>query len=134
MSAEPLPSHSERHEHDGVGAHGIPGRPTGFSCPDCGGVLGEEVDGPEVRLRCRVGHHMTIGALDDAKGAAVEDALWAAVRALEEKAALSRRLEQRARRQEDPTSADRHHRECCAAERRSAVVRDLLREAGTTTD
>ena len=109
-----------------VGGAGVPGRATGFSCPDCGGVLGEVLESGEVVLRCRVGHVLELDALVRAKAAAVEDALWASVRALEEKAALARRLFERAKRQEDTAGAERHRREWHAAERRAEVVRDVL--------
>jgi hypothetical protein len=75
-------------EEEGLGGMGLPGSPTGLSCPVCGGVLGERAEGDELKLECRIGHVVVLEALLDAKAAAVEDALWAAVRALDEKAAL----------------------------------------------
>lgn len=112
---------------DGIGGAGVPGRPTGFCCPRCGGVLGESSDGNVLRLECRTGHAATPEQLVEAKAAAVEDALWAAVRALEEKAALNRRLSERASRRRDGGDAAVHRREASAAERRATVVRQLLR-------
>jgi two-component system chemotaxis response regulator CheB len=44
------------------------------------------------RFRCRVGHAWTAEALLEAQGSAWERALWAAVRALDEKALLGRRM------------------------------------------
>lgn len=79
-----------------------------------------------VKLECRVGHVVVLDALLDAKAAAVDDALWAAVRALEEKAALARRMSQRALQREDVEGAARHARLSKAAERRAGVVRNVL--------
>lgn len=110
----------------GLGGLGLPGSPTGLSCPRCGGVLGETVEGDELTLECRIGHVVVLDALLDAKAAAVEDALWAAVRALEEKAALAKRLAQRAQQREDLEAAARHARVAHAAERRAGIVRDVL--------
>ncbi|HUR23133.1 MAG TPA: hypothetical protein VMZ73_04605 [Acidimicrobiales bacterium] len=110
----------------GLGGLGLPGSPTGLSCPRCGGVLGEKVDGDELKLECRIGHVLLLDALLDAKAAAVEDALWAAVRALEEKAALGNRLSQRAQHRDDLEGASRHARLARAAERRAGIVRDVL--------
>jgi two-component system, chemotaxis family, protein-glutamate methylesterase/glutaminase len=56
----------------------------------------------------------------------VEDALWAAVRALEEKAALAKRMAQRAQQRDDPEGVTRHSRLSLAAERRAGIVRDVL--------
>lgn len=118
--------HSTNGDVDTLGGLGLPGSPTGLSCPRCGGVLGEQSEGGELRLECRVGHVVVLDMLLDAKAAAVEDALWAAVRALEEKAALARRLSQRAQQREEAETASRHARVSHAADRRAAIVRDVL--------
>ncbi len=122
-TAGPPPEGSET---EGLGGLGVPGSPTGLSCPVCGGVLGEQAQGDQLRLECRIGHVVELEALLDAKAAAVEDALWAAVRALEEKAALERRLSQRAELREDAEGAALHARVSRAAGRRAGIVRDVL--------
>ena len=68
------------------------GRPSVFACPECHGVLWELKDGKLVRFRCRVGHSYGAESLTRELSMASESALWAAVRALEEKAALQRRV------------------------------------------
>ncbi|WP_447007036.1 chemotaxis protein CheB [Saccharothrix isguenensis] len=72
------------------------GRPSNFSCPDCDGNLVEltlaEPDGVPKRFRCQVGHAWTAEALLQAQGAALEKAVWTALRTLEEKAGLARRM------------------------------------------
>src|SRR5437764_688135 len=73
-----------------------PGVPSPFSCPDCGGVLWELEDGAVLRFRCRTGHAWTAASLVAQQETAVEDALWAALRALEETAAHNQRLADRA--------------------------------------
>jgi two-component system chemotaxis response regulator CheB len=71
------------------------GKPSALACPDCHGVLWEMEEGQLLRFRCRVGHAYTADALNVAMSEAGEDALWVAMRALEEKAALLRRLASR---------------------------------------
>ena len=68
------------------------GVPSVFACPECHGVLWEFKDGKMTRFRCRVGHSYGTESLNKELSIASETALWAAVRALEEKAALQRRL------------------------------------------
>ena len=73
-----------------------------------------------------MGHVLALDTLLDAKAADVEDALWAAVRALEEKAALARRMWERARQGDDVEAARRHERVSMAASRRAGIVREVL--------
>jgi two-component system, chemotaxis family, protein-glutamate methylesterase/glutaminase len=65
------------------------GPPSGYTCPDCNGSLMALGHGS---FRCRVGHAWTSEALLDARDDEVEGALWIALRSLQEKATLSRRL------------------------------------------
>jgi two-component system, chemotaxis family, protein-glutamate methylesterase/glutaminase len=69
-----------------------PGSPSVFGCPDCGGVLWEVDHEHGLRFRCRVGHAYTAHSLLAAEDSGLEDALWAALRALEEQESLSRRM------------------------------------------
>ena len=69
-----------------------PGTPSNFSCPDCGGVLQQIEDDKALRFRCRVGHALSATTLLTAQSDNVEQALWSALRALEEKAEMARKL------------------------------------------
>jgi two-component system chemotaxis response regulator CheB len=68
------------------------GTPSVFACPDCHGVLWEIKEGGSIRYRCRTGHEYSEHILNEELSHATENALWAAMRALEEKAAMSRRI------------------------------------------
>ena len=72
-----------------------PGAPSPYSCPECGGVLREVEDGDSLRFRCRVGHAFTADGVLEGQDESVENALWTALRALQERAALSERLAER---------------------------------------
>lgn len=65
------------------------GSPSGYTCPDCNGSLIALSDG---NYRCRVGHAWTPDALLRASDDEVENALWVAMRSLQEKAKLSHRM------------------------------------------
>lgn len=65
------------------------GPPSGYTCPDCNGSL---ISVSEGNYRCGVGHAWTADALLRARDDGVENALWIAIRSLQEKAKLSRRL------------------------------------------
>jgi two-component system chemotaxis response regulator CheB len=61
-------------------------------CPICQGVLTEAQPGVFQHFRCHVGHAFSLDSLIREQSEEMERALWAAVRSLEEGAALSRRL------------------------------------------
>ena len=103
------------------------GSPSGYTCPECSGALWEIVDGDLVRFRCRVGHGYGADSLDAEQARALEAALWTAVRALEERAALSTRMADRARQQRHPHTAARFQNRAVEAERRANEVRAVLR-------
>lgn len=65
------------------------GSPSGYTCPDCNGSL---IGVSEGNYRCHVGHAWTADALLEARDGEVDGALWVAMRSLQEKAKLSRRL------------------------------------------
>lgn len=100
---------------------------TGLTCPECHGALWEETDGNIVSYRCRVGHAFSLEHLDEAQSDTVEDALWMAVRALEEQAAL---LNRSVRRLENGGPANRTTRRMrdrvTAVLDRAEVLRDVL--------
>ena len=105
-----------------------PGKVSSFGCPDCGGVLWEIQDGDFVRYRCRVGHAWTSEALLGKQTDSFDDALWTAIRALEESASLSRQIASRHQARGAATLASRFEEQAQRAEHRAAVIRDSLLE------
>jgi two-component system, chemotaxis family, protein-glutamate methylesterase/glutaminase len=103
-----------------------PGKPSGFSCPDCNGVLWQIRDGGLERYRCRVGHAWSPESLLIQQSEALEAALWVALRSLEERAALSRRLAEPARRRGHSITATRFEEQAAEAQQAARLVRDLL--------
>jgi two-component system, chemotaxis family, protein-glutamate methylesterase/glutaminase len=103
-----------------------PGRPSGFSCPDCNGVLWQIQDSGLERYRCRVGHAWSPESLLTQQSEALEAALWVALRSLEERAALSRRLAEPARRRGHSITATRFEEQAAEAQQAARLVRDLL--------
>lgn len=95
-------------------------------CPECGGVLFESERGEFLHFRCHVGHAYSEEALFASQSRALEGALWSAVRALEEKADLSRRLSERSGRRGLPRAAAQFEASAREAERGSALIRQSL--------
>ena len=72
------------------------GGPTGLTCPDCGGALWEVENGRAVRYQCHVGHQYAPENLEAGQRDSLDQALWSAVRVLEEQAELKARMAARA--------------------------------------
>jgi two-component system chemotaxis response regulator CheB len=104
--------------------------PSPFSCPSCHGVLFELPGSPAPRFRCRVGHAWSPASLEDEQSRSVDQALWAAVRALEEKASLVERLADEARRHGRPHSAANYTGRSAVARAQAEAVRTLVQGEG----
>jgi two-component system, chemotaxis family, protein-glutamate methylesterase/glutaminase len=104
-----------------------------FACPECGGALQEVLVGPISRYRCRTGHIYSPLTLLETKGAELEAALWAAVRALEEEASVAGRLAGRSRELGADAAARRFEKRQGDAAERADVVRQALHSVGRTS-
>jgi len=114
---------------------GAGGAPSGqldvLPCPECGGSLYRTEDGASVRLRCRVGHAWSPQTLAAQQYVELESALWMALRSLEEKAAATRELANRATVSGRALSGEAFDGLAVEAERAAALVRDLLVRAAS---
>jgi two-component system chemotaxis response regulator CheB len=104
-----------------------PGTPSAYSCPDCGGVLWEIEDGEDyIRYRCRVGHAFSPETMLDAQNDVLEEALWSAMKTLEESARLSARLAANERRRGHDWLVKRFEEKERDARTRAEVIRKFL--------
>jgi two-component system chemotaxis response regulator CheB len=111
------------------------GTPAGLTCPNCAGPLYEMSDGPQLRFRCRVGHAFGGAALSAEQQNTTEGAFWAALRALEEQAALARRLATRARELGQRHNVAQFEERAVTAEHQARIVREeLLRSLAPSAD
>lgn len=108
-----------------------PGEPSVFSCPDCGGVLWEIKDGEFSHYRCRVGHAFSPENMLSAQNEALEQALWTAMKTLEESAALSRRLAASERLQDHDWMAARFDDRERDARKHVEVIRRVIGSQST---
>ena len=109
-----------------------PGKPSVYGCPECGGTLWEIQEGEVFRYRCRIGHAYSAQTLLAEQADALEDALWVALRALEESASLSSHMAERAEKRGSMHSAIKFKEQAQAAYERAEIVRHALKY-GTLT-
>lgn len=76
------------------------GRPSKIVCPDCSGVLWEISGSDPKRYRCHTGHAYTVQSLEHTHAVRTDQALWTALRALQEREELLRQMAQAHRRHE----------------------------------
>ena len=108
----------------------VPGAPSGLTCPDCGGALFERPGEKPMHFRCRTGHAYSPESLLAQQSSALEAAFWAALRSLEENAALSRRMEKRTREHGNPRSCESYRKRADDADRHAALIRAILERGG----
>jgi two-component system chemotaxis response regulator CheB len=103
-----------------------PGTPSAFACPECGGALFELGQNEVIRFRCRTGHAFSPDTLFSHQDSSLENSLWVALRALEESAALSSRLAERAHRRGHAAAAERFTERARASVVHAEHIRRML--------
>lgn len=106
------------------------GPPSGLTCPDCGGALWQIEDGSLVRFQCHVGHHYSAESLAMHQDESVEQALWSAVRALEERAELRRRMASQTEAAGLAAVAESFATQARVAEEEADRIRSVLEDSG----
>lgn len=98
-------------------------------CPECGGPLWAiEADGPR-RYRCHVGHGFTAKALLSSQNNALEQALWVAMRTMEERANLTKMMARDERERGRDMAAQAYEERSEALRSHAQVIRRLLTDS-----
>lgn len=112
---------SSMNEMDGLGRRSV------LSCPDCGGVMWEIDEGDVVRYRCHVGHTYAAELMSVAMDDNLRRALATALRALEEREALARKLHRQAISSGHRLLAENWADKAREFERETQVIRESIR-------
>lgn len=97
--------------------------PSPLTCPDCNGVLSEVRGEGPLRYRCQIGHASTAEVLDG-RSDKVDEALRVALRVMEERVTLVRRMAEDARRTGRTTVAELYESRTEEYSRYAQVLRD----------
>jgi two-component system chemotaxis response regulator CheB len=102
------------------------GQRTTYTCPQCAGSIWQIGDEEPLRFRCHVGHSFTAGPFLAEQTNYVEDALWTAVRALEEKVTLTRQVAKRMSDSGLRAPAQKYQEHADNLDKEVSIVRDLI--------
>ena len=128
----PMPDHIKQEadmaelDAGSIQSHERPGNPSAFTCPECHGTLFELSEGHLIRFRCRTGHAYSAESLMAEQGDNLEAAMYTAMTALKERAALAERLAQRAHERGHEMTARQFAEQSRDAERQAELIRQAL--------
>lgn len=101
-------------------------KPSTYTCPECHGALWELTNQAPRRFRCHTGHAYSEGTLIVLQVEKVEDAIWTAMRALQERKMLMRRMAEDALARERFEESADYTVQADEAERSAEVLRDMI--------
>ncbi len=104
------------------------GTPSQYSCPECGGVLWEIQDESLLRFRCRVGHAFSVDSMMAEQSDAIEEAMWTALKTLEEQVSISRKMAEQSRKDGRFLMAHRFEERQKQAEKRVDLLMSALQK------
>lgn len=107
------------------------GTPSPFVCPDCHGALWELKGSRPPRYRCHVGHAFSIKTLEEVQSAAGDAELWSALRALQEREQLLKKLSESELPKEETARVGRAIRE---ARTKIQHLRELIERSDIAAD
>jgi two-component system, chemotaxis family, protein-glutamate methylesterase/glutaminase len=102
------------------------GSRTTYTCPQCAGSIWQIGQEEPLRFRCHVGHSFTAGPFLAEQTNYLEDALWTAVRALEEKVTLTRQVAKRMSDSGLDAAAKKYYEHADNLDKEVSIVRDLI--------
>jgi two-component system chemotaxis response regulator CheB len=105
------------------------GNPVPLSCPACNGVLSQVRRSPPLRFRCQVGHAYTAEALVSEQESSVDEAIRVALRIVEERAVLTQKMAEEARRNGLRFAADSYEWRSQESRDHVETLREVLRKA-----
>jgi len=102
------------------------GDPSLYACPECHGVLLQLKEGTNIRFRCHTGHAYSLESLLAEFTDKTEDALWSAIRAIEETVILLWRTADELERHQHHQAATTLVKKAEEAQARANLVRQAV--------
>jgi two-component system chemotaxis response regulator CheB len=102
------------------------GAPEPISCPECGGPLWGLHDGRVQRYRCHTGHTFGADSLLSAQSIQIEQAVWAAIKGLEQRAQMLLKLSRDEAVQRRPRAVQNFEAEAAQVRLHVQTLRDVF--------
>jgi two-component system chemotaxis response regulator CheB len=103
-----------------------------FSCPDCGGGLWEFTSGGATHYRCHVGHAYSEEGLVVSMEASTESALWTAMRIIEERRNLLKKVAEKEKKNGNKSVATRFNKRIKELEAQIDQLKKVLFNVAST--
>jgi two-component system, chemotaxis family, protein-glutamate methylesterase/glutaminase len=110
------------------------GEISGNTCPECHGVLVKIREGNFLRFRCHTGHAFSLQTLLVDVDDAIDDSLWNAIRAIEERALVLREMQSLASVHNEIAVATECAAQAKDAEQRAQRIRELVVTSTTAAE
>lgn len=109
------------------------GSRTTYACPLCNGSIWQIGEQQPLRFRCHVGHSFTAEYFWAEQSQNLENALWSAIRIMEEKVTFARQFARRLREAKLVEIADRYDKTAHAIDGELSIIRDVIVGGRATT-
>ena len=110
------------------------GKPSRFTCPECGGELWEIVDGSLLRYRCHVGHAYAADTMHAVQAEEIDRKLWELLRRHQERSEFARRCAAHERSLQNERLFRQFEARARRYEQDAELIRELLREGNGGVD
>jgi two-component system chemotaxis response regulator CheB len=108
------------------------GKRTTYTCPQCNGAIWQIGEDDPLRFRCHVGHAFIADVFLTEQTQNLENALWSAVRMMEEKVTFWRQYAERLRKYGADDSAARHEEYARHLDEEVGLIRTLILSGAAT--
>ena len=102
------------------------GTRTTYTCPECNGSIWQIGKEDPLRFRCHTGHSFTADVFLSEQTQNLENALWSAVRTMEEKVTFSRQMAERMRNYNLETEAAKHEDYAINLDKEVSLIRGII--------
>ncbi|MEG3899558.1 MULTISPECIES: chemotaxis protein CheB [unclassified Microcoleus] len=102
------------------------GTRTTYTCPECNGSIWQIGKSEPLRFRCHIGHSFTADVFLSEQTQNIENALWSAVRAMEEKVTFSRQMSERMKNYNLQSAAAKYEDHATSLDAEVSLIREII--------